>query len=104
MPGTIRTKIIAGFIGCFIFIGLLSVTFGWNIVVLKNKMTIIENFHGLLDDILELRRYEKNTILYGYQENSIHELKNLPNENGKNHRRTVGPDCHCHRRSAVYVI
>jgi signal transduction histidine kinase len=74
MPRTIRSKIIAGFVGGLLFVGLLSVTFGWNILVLKNKMATMEQFHSLLDDLLEIRRYEKNIIIYGYKKKNISEL------------------------------
>ncbi|WP_321492805.1 ATP-binding protein [uncultured Desulfobacter sp.] len=74
MPFTIRTKIILGFMASLIFVCVLSMAFGLNIVTLKNKMMVLDEFHGLLDNILEIRRYEKNTILYGYQEKTVEEL------------------------------
>lgn len=74
MPVTIRTKIILGFFASLIFVSVLSMAFGLNIVTLKNKMMVLDEFHGLLDNILEIRRYEKNTILYGYQEKTVEEL------------------------------
>jgi signal transduction histidine kinase len=75
MPVTIRTKIILGFIASLIFVSVLSMAFGLNIMTLKNKMVVLDQFHGLLDNILEIRRYEKNTILYGYQEKTVVELQ-----------------------------
>lgn len=75
MPVTIRTKIILGFIASLIFVSVLSMAFGLNIITLKNKMVVLDQFHGLLDDILEIRRYEKNTILYGYQDKTVVELQ-----------------------------
>lgn len=74
MPFTIRTKIILGFIASLIFVSILSMAFGLNIMTLKNKIVVLDEFHGLLDNILEIRRYEKNTILYGYQEKTVEEL------------------------------
>ena len=74
MPVTIRTKIILGFAASLIFVSILSMAFGLNIMTLKNKMVVLDEFHGLLDNILEIRRYEKNTILYGYQEKTVAEL------------------------------
>ena len=75
MPFTIRTKIILGFIASLIFVSVLSMAFGLNIIALKNKMVVLDQFHGLLDNILEIRRYEKNTILYGYQGKTVEELQ-----------------------------
>ncbi|WP_320044408.1 ATP-binding protein [uncultured Desulfobacter sp.] len=75
MPVTIRTKIILGFIASLIFVCVLSMAFGLNIMALKNKMVVLDQFHGLLDNILEIRRYEKNTILYGYQDKIVVELQ-----------------------------
>ena len=75
MPVTIRTKIILGFIASLIFVTVLSMAFGLNIMTLKNKMVVLDQFHGLLDNILEIRRYEKNTILYGYQDKTVVELQ-----------------------------
>ena len=36
-----------------------------NVVGLKNKLILMENFNDLRDDLLELRRYEKNVFLAG---------------------------------------
>lgn len=74
MPVTIRTKIISGFAASLIFVSILSMAFGLNIMTLKNKIVVLDEFHGLLDNILEIRRYEKNTILYGYQDKTVEEL------------------------------
>lgn len=73
--------------GSMMFVGLLTATFGWNVLVLKGKMVAIEDFHSLLDNILEIRRYEKNIILYGSNENDIKELSIYLHKTGENLKR-----------------
>jgi two-component system NtrC family sensor kinase len=61
---TIKSRISVFFVLCLIFFSVLSFLYYHNILLLENKVLITEKFHELLDDILELRRYEKNYVYY----------------------------------------
>ncbi|MDA8139541.1 MAG: ATP-binding protein [Desulfobacteraceae bacterium] len=61
---TIRGKIIAFFFICLAFAGLLTALYYENAFSLRRKIYVIEDFDDLLNDVLELRRYEKNILLY----------------------------------------
>ncbi len=61
---TIRGKITIFFIVCLLFVGILTALYYENTIPLRKKLVIIENFDDLLNNILELRRYEKNFIYY----------------------------------------
>jgi signal transduction histidine kinase len=54
---------------CFSFTGGLTLLYYYNIFVLEKKIVLIEQFDDFKEQILELRRYEKNYFLTG---NSIH--------------------------------
>lgn len=55
MPVTIRTKIILGFAASLIFVSILSMAFGLNIMTLKNKIVVLDEFHGLLARMATLK-------------------------------------------------
>jgi two-component system, NtrC family, sensor kinase len=61
---TIRGKITIFFIICLLFVGVLTGLYYENTIPLRQKLVTIENFDDLLNDILELRRYEKNFTYY----------------------------------------
>jgi len=61
---TIRGKIIFFFVICLAFAGLLTLLYYQNAFSLRHKIVAIERFDDLLNGVLELRRYEKNFILY----------------------------------------
>lgn len=61
---TIRGKITIFFILCLVFVGILTGLYYENTMSLRKKLVIIENFDDLLNNILELRRYEKNFTYY----------------------------------------
>jgi two-component system, NtrC family, sensor kinase len=61
---TIRGKIIAFFVLCLAFAGLLTLLYYQNAFSLRRKIYVIERFDDMFNDVLELRRYEKNFILY----------------------------------------
>jgi two-component system NtrC family sensor kinase len=48
---------------CLSFIGVLTLLYYENIFSLEKELIIVEHFDDLLNNILELRRYEKNFIL-----------------------------------------
>lgn len=61
---TIRSKVIILFSLCVFFVVALALLAYQNTRYLEAKLLIIESFDDLLDDVLELRRYEKNLIFY----------------------------------------
>ncbi|MBW2095449.1 MAG: HAMP domain-containing protein [Deltaproteobacteria bacterium] len=61
---TIRGKITVFFALCLVFVGALTGLYYENTMSLRKKLVIIENFDDLLNNILELRRYEKNFTYY----------------------------------------
>src|SRR5210317_283147 len=64
MLNTIRGRIIAVLIlGLAVLLLITAINF-WNVFSVNEKIRIIENYDDLFNDILEVRRYEKNFILY----------------------------------------
>ncbi|WP_320171053.1 ATP-binding protein [Maridesulfovibrio sp.] len=61
---TVRIKIICFFIAYLSFMALNTGMFWWNVVSLRDRLMVLDNFHELLSNILEIRRYEKNFIFY----------------------------------------
>lgn len=61
---TIRGKIISFFVLCLAFAGVLASLYYLNAFSLRRKVYTIERFDDLLNDVLELRRYEKNILFY----------------------------------------
>ncbi|MBW1735982.1 MAG: HAMP domain-containing protein [Deltaproteobacteria bacterium] len=61
---TIKGKITTFFVFCLILVGVLTILYYENTMSLRRKLAIIENFDDLLNNTLELRRYEKNLIYY----------------------------------------
>jgi two-component system NtrC family sensor kinase len=59
---------------CLSFIGFLTFVYYRNISGLRKDLIIVEHFDDLLNDILELRRYEKNFIYNGDME-SLREIQ-----------------------------
>jgi len=57
---------------CFSFIGVLTLLYYRNIFSLEQKLITVEHFDDLLNNILELRRYEKNFI-FTRDIDSLHE-------------------------------
>ena len=70
---TIRGRVIAIFILCFGFAGILTGIYSWQVLNLKKKLLLMEEFHGLFEDILEVRRYEKN-FMYFREISSLQEI------------------------------
>jgi two-component system NtrC family sensor kinase len=61
---TIRGKITLFFAVYYLFIGVATVLYYVNILAIDKKLVIMGKFDDLGNDILELRRYEKNFIYY----------------------------------------
>ena len=60
---TIRSRLIVIFIICLSFVSVLAVVYYRDIFDLKKKMLLIERFDDFRDNMLEVRRYEKNFFL-----------------------------------------
>jgi len=61
---TIKSKVMVLLIVCLAFIGVLHVIYYHYIFSLQEKMEIIQKFDDFRDNILEMRRYEKNFIYF----------------------------------------
>jgi two-component system NtrC family sensor kinase len=62
---TIRGKISVLFTVCLAFAAMLTVLYYGSINSLEKRLVIIQDFDDLRDDVLEMRRYEKNYIYSG---------------------------------------
>jgi len=60
---TIRRRIKIAFIVIICFIAMMAFGYGINIFQLKSDLTIIEDYYILANNVLGLRRFEKNLIL-----------------------------------------
>lgn len=59
---TIRKRVVFISALVLVFVGLLIPEYAWQFTSLKHKLIAMENFHDLFDNVLELRRYEKNYL------------------------------------------
>lgn len=60
----VKIKVIIFFV---VFLGFMSLNTGFywlNVVSLRSRLVVMDHFHDLLSDILEIRRYEKNFMFY----------------------------------------
>ncbi len=64
MLNTIRGRIVAVFVACLAFVVILTGFYYWNLFSIEKRLAIAENFEDLFNDILEIRRYEKNFLFY----------------------------------------
>ena len=64
MLNTIRRRIVAVFVTCLAFVVILTGFYYWNLFSIERRLAIAENFEDLFNDILEIRRYEKNFLFY----------------------------------------
>ena len=73
MPNTIRSQIMTAFLSCFIFMGIIIGLNYNNFRSLSRSMQFFEIAEELNNNLLEMRRYEKNYFLYrqgfNYEEN-----------------------------------
>lgn len=60
---TIRSRLIIIFTVCFTFAGGLTLLYYYNIFAFEKKLLMIEQFDDFKEQVLELRRYEKNYFL-----------------------------------------
>jgi two-component system NtrC family sensor kinase len=61
---TIRAKVSVFFVLCLIIIGAVTAVYYKNIFLLQEKLVEVENLDDFFNNVLELRRYEKNFIYY----------------------------------------
>ena len=61
---TIRFKVIIFFVAYLGFMTLNTSMYCWNIVSFRDRLGVLDQFHEMLSDILEIRRYEKNFFFY----------------------------------------
>ncbi|MDP3480396.1 MAG: HAMP domain-containing sensor histidine kinase [Desulfoprunum sp.] len=71
---SIKGKILIIFAVTFLSISALTVMNFWNLSTLKTRMVLSESYDDLLNNILELRRFEKNFLIY-HDNQSIIESK-----------------------------
>lgn len=60
---SIMRRLVILFVSVICLVGVLSLSYVLNTVSLKNDLTTVEDFYNLFNNVLELRRYEKNIIL-----------------------------------------
>ena len=60
---SIMRRLVVLFVTVICLVWILSVSYVINTIALKNDLTTIEDFYNLFNNVLELRRYEKNIIL-----------------------------------------
>ena len=65
---TIRQKVVVGFVLALISVLLIGYVAYRNLVRIERKLLFVESAQELHDAILEVRRYEKNYLLYGLTE------------------------------------
>lgn len=64
-PRSIKGKISLVFSVAFLSIAALTALNLWNLSTLKERMLLGERYDDLLNNILEVRRFEKNFLIYG---------------------------------------
>lgn len=62
--GSIKGQIFIVFTVTFISVSVLTLLNLWNLSMLKHHLLLGERYYDLLDNVLEVRRYEKNYLLY----------------------------------------
>lgn len=66
-PGSIKGKIFIVFSVAFVSIAALAGLNQWNLMTLRARLLLSERYDDLLNNILEVRRFEKNFLIYGDQ-------------------------------------
>ncbi|MFH0782848.1 MAG: ATP-binding protein [Pseudomonadota bacterium] len=75
---SIKGKILVVFILTFVAVGAITALNFWNLSTLKTRMVLSEKYDDLLNNILELRRFEKNFLIYS-DKNSLTESQEYLN-------------------------
>lgn len=60
----LKVKVFLVVVAFIMFMLLTMGMYWWNIVAFRERLTIMDEFHDVLSDILETRRYEKNFMFY----------------------------------------
>ncbi|WP_027179430.1 sensor histidine kinase [Maridesulfovibrio bastinii] len=60
----LKIKVLLMFMAYVLFMLLTMGMYWWNIDAFRERLTIMDEFHDVLSDILETRRYEKNFMFY----------------------------------------
>jgi signal transduction histidine kinase len=60
----LKIKVLLMFMAYVLFMMLTMGMYWWNIDAFRERLTIMDEFHDVLSDILETRRYEKNFMFY----------------------------------------
>jgi two-component system, NtrC family, sensor kinase len=68
---SIKGKIFIIFAVTFLSIAALTALNFWNLSTLKTRMLLSESYDDLLNNILEVRRFEKNFLIYGDNQSII---------------------------------
>ena len=63
--GSIKGKIFVIFAVAFLSLTALTALNLWNLSMLQTRMLLSEGYDDLLNNILEVRRFEKNYLIYG---------------------------------------
>ena len=80
---TIRGQIVVFFTLCLVIAGVLAALYYQDALSLRQKIYSTEQFDDLLNDVLELRRYEKNIVFYrdpGSREEAMAYLKRVSDD------------------------
>lgn len=62
---SIKGKIFIVFVVAFLSTGALTALNYWNLSTVMDRMVLSEHYDDLLNNILEMRRFEKNYLIYG---------------------------------------
>ena len=95
---TIKSKVTVLLIVCLVFIGVLHVLYYHYIFSLQGKMELIQKFDDFRDNILEMRRYEKNFIYFKDIESLnetifyLFKIEDFSRELSKDVERVIGDD------------
>ena len=81
-PGSIKGKIFTIFSVAFLSIAALTALNLWNFATLKEQLLLSERYDDLLNNILEVRRFEKNFLIYGDQRSMQESLDYLDRIDG----------------------
>ena len=77
LPRSIRGKIISSLL-CIYFLGSAAAVVAlFALPFMESKVRLIESFDTLNQTLLEIRRFEKNYLLYGNDEDLMHALDYL---------------------------
>jgi hypothetical protein len=61
---SLKIKVVLVIVAFVLFMLLTMGMYWWNIVAFRERLTTMDEFHDVVSDILETRRYEKNFMFY----------------------------------------